>query len=498
MSVKHISKFLAIVWATTAHAEPFCLMPVAGSEAQLNVEIDQPYRIATSPKIILGFEGLVVKAVNRHALYEFNGVSLNLIESDFPHVRGFAFEHGIHIAPNLDGYGFGSDPRMIFYARHGSSNWDPIAETQDYYHAFFDQGAGAVYVRSTQSDSISRIENGRVRAEANLPVFNGDRTISIRTVPEINGALALTGRQRSIPSESSSIWFRSGEGAWERIAMDFPEGERLLDTLEGAAIHEIDSLVKIFPANSAFEPIIFQTSTDGLVFVGTAPRGKWDYYPPSMTWIGWSGQLVQPTTRAWLGFWEVDAETMPPIALVLGPNATEVRVVPNLRPPSQTAGNKIFYRPETIILAGDMPALIRSEEGIASFDGVEFTEVEALRYEDVGDFPLIRSLGDAHLVHSERGIFFLNDDLSIVHIDSFPVAEPWPHETSIDYVDAWQTYVIVDRPSGTVFVSSNMRNFFPIASTERISKFVGVLPKPTSVLVVGESRLFAVTDRCVQ
>jgi hypothetical protein len=145
-----------------------------------------------------------------------------------------------------------------------------------------------------------------------------------------------------------------------------------------------------------------------------------------------------------------------------------------------------------------MPALIRSEEGIASFDGVEFTEVEALRYDDVGDLPRIRSLGDAHLVHSERGVFFLDDNLSIVHIDSFPVEEPWPHETSIHYVDVWQNYVIVDRPSGTVFVSSKMRNFFPIASTERISKFVGVLPKPTSVLAIGESRLFAITNRCVQ
>lgn len=493
---KHLFVSISVFWITAANAQEFCILPVAGSEPRLSVEIDQPYRIAISPKVVPGFDGLIVNALNRPELYEFDGESLSLIESDFPHVWGFAFEYGIHIAPSGEAYGFGSDPKVIFYHSNGYSGWEPIEETRDYYRAFFDQGSGDVYWRSSRSGRLKRFATGRAQEERDFPVFNGDQTVSIRTIPEINGALALTGLQRSTPSKSSSIWFRASGGAWGRIAIDLPEGQRLIDTFQDARVQVINGLIRIFPSNSAFEPLFFRISPEGLSFVGSAPNGEWQYHPPSGTWIGWNGRLVQPTEETLLGFWDVEAEPVPPKMFTLGTNEIEPSRVPSLESPSHVRGQKIFYRPETIILAGEMPALIRSESGLATFDGTGLTERTALRYDAIGNSPYIRSLGQFHVVQSEKGVFLLGADLSLVHIDKFPVQQPWRHEVSIDYVDAWQTYVVVDRRSGAVYVSPDMREFSVVASAERITKFVGILPKPTSVLMVGENRLFAITNQC--
>jgi hypothetical protein len=343
---------------------------------------------------------------------------------------------------------------------------------------------------------LKRLATGGAQEELDFPVFGSDQTVSVRTIPEIDGVLALTGSYRSIPSESSSIWFRASGGAWGRIAIDLPEGQRLLDTFQDARVQVINGLIRIFPSNSAFEPLFFRISPEGLSFAGSAPNGEWRYHPPSGTWIGWNGRLIQPTEETLFGFWAVEAEPVPPNIFTVGTNEIESSRVASLESPSDVRGQTIFYRPETTILAGEMPALIRAESGLATFDGTHLTEMKALRYDAIGNSPFIRSLGQLHVIQSEKGVFLLGADLSLVHIDKFPVQQPWRHQVSIDYVDAWQTYVVVDRRSGAVYVSPDMREFSVVASAQRITKFVGILPKPTSVLMVGENRLFAITNQC--
>jgi hypothetical protein len=485
---------IAFFEATPAHAEQYCIQPVAGGEPTLSVELDQPYRIATSPKVVPGFDGLVVKALNRHELYEFDGTGLSVIESDFPHVWGFAFEHGIHITPNSEAYGFGSDPKVIFYHRH--SGWTPIDETQGYLHAFFDQGSGDVHWRSSSTGRLNSLADGQVQKRRDFPVFGSDQTVSVRTIPEIDGVLALTGSYRSIPSESSSIWFRASGGTWSKITIDLPEGHRLLDTFQDAKIQVIDGLIKIFPSNTAFAPLFLRISSERLVFAGSASRGDWQYHSPSETWIGWNGQSNQPIRKTMFGLWSSEAEPFPPKMFKLGSTEIEPTHVSGLEPPSETRGGKIFYRPQTVILTGDMPAFVSTKTGIATFDGTHLIERKNLGYEAIGNSPYIGSLGPFHFIQSEKGVFLLNDDLSLVHIDTFPIVQPWRHEVSIDYVSDWRTYVVVDRRLGKVYVSSDMQNFSLIGSAERITKFVGISPEPATVLLVGESGLFAIKNEC--
>jgi hypothetical protein len=139
---KQLSILVISLGATMVNAEEFCVVPVAGSDAKLPVEFEQPYRIATSPRTVPGFDGIIVKAANRHELYEFDGSNLSLVDEDFPHVWGFAFEHGIHVGPEGVAFGFGSRPRVIFRLAPNASSWAAIEATQGYERAFLTKRPG--------------------------------------------------------------------------------------------------------------------------------------------------------------------------------------------------------------------------------------------------------------------------------------------------------------------------------------------------------------------
>lgn len=476
-------------------AEEFCVVPVAGSEPQLPVEFEQPYRIATTPRTVPGFDGIIVKAFNRHELYEFNGSSLSLVQSDFPHVWGFAFEHGIHVGPDGEAFGLGSRPRVIFRLGSHASSWEPIEATRGYEHAFFDQGAGDVYWQAASSEHLKRIKAHGASEEADLPVFNGDQTISFRTISNINGALALTGPRSSTPRQSSSLWFRPFGMDWVRTLADLPEEQRLLHTFQGAQIEVNNGLVRIFPSNSAFEPLIFRLSENKLDFVTTLPAGTWEYHTVSQNWIGRIGPWSQ-STRTGFGFWKETPETLPPYFLLLGPDETEAQLIPGLTSQSDLAGEKIFYHPRPITISRETPVFVHADEGIVVLDGVSLSQLQVLSYEEIGNHPTVKSLGALTIIQSEVGLFVLNDNLSLHRVSNFPVEFPWPHEVSIDYVEPWQTYLIIDKRSGVIHVSKNMERFTKLESEERVSGVVGVLPEPTSVLVIGEDQLYAVKQEC--
>lgn len=477
------------------NADDFCVVPVAGSEPQLPVEFEQPYRIATSPRTVPGFDGMIVKAANRHELYVFDGSSLSLVEEDFPHVWGFAFEHGIHIGPYGGAFGFGSRPRVIFRLGPDASSWEPIEATRGYKSAFFDQGAGDVYWQATSADSLKRIKASGVFEEVDLPVYNGDQTLSIRTIAEINGALALTGPLSSTPRESSSLWFRPLSGEWTKTSVDLLEGQRLLPTFQDAKVEVGNGIIRIFPSNTAFEPLILRFLDDELKFVSSLPAGTWEYHAASGIWIGRIGPWSQSTKKRFR-LWKEIPETLPPHFLALGPDETEAHHISGLTSQSDVAGDTIFYHPSPITISGETRVFVNAEEGIVVLDGVSLSQTQMLSNKEIGDHPDVRSLGSLTFIQSELGVFVLNDNLSLHRVANFPAKAPWPNEVRIVYVEPWQTYLVNDKRSGEIYISKDMERFTKLESEQRVTGVVGLLPEPTSVLVVGEDQLYAVKQDC--
>ena len=114
----------------------------------------------------------------------------------------------------------------------------------------------------------------------------------------------------------------------------------------------------------------------------------------------------------------------------------------------------------------------------------------------IGDHPDVKSLGSLTFIQSELGVFVLNDNLSLHRVANFPVKAPWPHEVRIVYVEPWQTYLVNDKRSGEIYVSKDMERFTKLESEQRVTGVVGLLPEPTSVLVIGEDQLYAVKQDC--
>ena len=476
----------ALLSATPLGAETYCVRDVVGGDATLPVEIEQPYRIAVDPTVVPGFDGLVLKALNRNELYVFDGSRYDLIEADFPHVWGFAFEQGIHVTPDGHAYGFGTRPKAIFHHRDGTSSWDPIEATRDYWDAFFDEGAGTAYFRlSRQAEAWTPVVAGQVQPQEPLPIFDGDITRSVRTVPELSGAFALTGGPSTTVRQSSSIWFRADGDTWRRIPMSLPEGAQLLNTLQHAVIEVSGDLVRIFPDSTVFEPLSFRLVDGNMTFAGVAPAGDWTRHPATGTWFGWSGPLART---------ERGVDSMEPRAFMLAPGEVEARPVESLEAPVLDQG---VHLPRTVILGGEMPALLSGRQGFVAIDGSGVTRPAGLSYDTLGDLPRIRSLGGKHLSQSPKGVFEIGEDLSVTRFDDFPVVEPWPHLVSIEHVAAWGIFVIVDRTSGTLFASTDMQEFEAIASAEPLHQIVAVLDDPPSVLMVGQTGLVSMTDRCV-
>jgi hypothetical protein len=245
-----------------------------------------------------------------------------------------------------------------------------------------------------------------------------------------------------------------------------------------------DDLVRIFPENNAYGPLFFKLTDGKMSFAGFAPAGDWNRHPATKVWFGWSGPYVQ-TKRG--------VERMRPKAFMLGPGRVKATLVETLEPPTL---DKDFYLPQTVILSGEMPALFSDIHGFLAFDGSGFTSPAGLSSEILGDLPLIRSLGGKHLSQSEKGVFEIKEDLSVVRFDSFPIVEPWGPLVSIDYVAAWEVFVIVDKTSGKLFASRNMKEFEVIPSTEPLRDIVAILDEPPSALIVGQGGLVSMTDHC--
>lgn len=494
---KQILILMISLVTSIANAQEVCVVPAIGGQAKLPIEFEQPYRIATSPRTVPGFDGLVVKALNRHELYEFNGSSLTLIQNDFPPVWDFAFEHGIHRGLEGNAIGFGSRPRMIFRLGSGASGWEPIEATRDYEGAFFDEGTGDAYWHAPSSKQLRRIGADGVIGDVDLPVFNGSQTVSLRTIPEINGALSLTRTPGSDPlvRASDSIWFRPLGGEWDRVPIELPDGQRLLNTLQDAEIQVVNGFVRIFPSNTAFEPLIFRFSEFELDFVTTLPAGTWEYHTASQNWIGRIGLWSQSTTTGF-GFWKNTPETLPPHFLLLGPDETEAQLIPGLTSQSHAAGEKIFYHARPITISRETPVFVHAAEGIVVLDGEPLSQIQVLAYEEIGNHPTVKFLGGLTIIQSELGVFVLNDDFSLDQVNDFPAESPWSHEVNIEFIDAWQSYLVIDRQSGDIHSSKDMRLFKKVETKKRVNGFVGILPNPASVLLIGEEELLVATKVC--
>jgi len=452
--------------------------------------------MATRARTIPGFKGLLVAAMNRHDILEFDGRSIRPIKSEFPHLRAFVYEQGVHIGPDGSGYGFGIEPKVVFYIEPDGESWHPLDSTRVYDRAYYDHGSGDAYVFLSETLQPQRFTRGQAVESEPLPVFRGESTKSVVTLPELSMKLALTGFKGAIPHGANAVWFKTPGQPWKPIRTSLPEAARMITTFEDAKIHIDGDLIRIFPKDPAFEPLFLRYTKEGVHYAGSAPPGYWSFHTESESWIGWIGKASYPSPRRrFFLFGAVDAPETP-LPFLIMPGSVRAGVIPGVIPPASRQGNTNFFLPKTIILEDGGPVLLSSLEGFVAFDGQTVTALEGLTYEKVGTLPDFLWLDGSHFVHSQTGVFDLNDDLSTTPIDTFPIAEPWPFRVWIKFNPLWRAFVVVDKETGAVFTSPDMRSFTSVEAPAKITRFVAFTPDRTAALLVGADGLYTLGESC--
>ena len=99
-------------------------------------------------------------------------------------------------------------------------------------------------------------------------------------------------------------------------------------------------------------------------------------------------------------------------------------------------------------------------------------------------------------IQSRLGVFRLSPELDVKRIDNFPIAEPWSHHVDISYLKQAKQFLISDRRSGSLFTSPDMQTYAKFETKQKISKIVTVMDNTPTVLMVGEDKIYMLTQDC--
>lgn len=491
---KSLVPALLFLLSGTAHSQDFCILPVPGGEPILDIERKQPSRIVRNPRVLPGFEGFVVNAYNRQKLLHFNGKELVEIKDDFPHIWGFADKH-IYTDLNGNSYGFGSKPKGIFYLQKGEVGWQAIDAPKDYQSVRFDHGSGVVYF--LMNGAWKKIRNGKVVGKANLPEHESSYISSIRTVPELSGIFALVipkGKEASKQSKQS-LWFKPEDGDWQEIHIPSRDGFRKLIDLDKSSFEITDDLVGIFRGGRR-APLFLSRKSNGMEFQSVGLAGYWRKHEDSNTWLAWIGETTQNLEKKrWLGIVKSRIEPVPPKLFLLRNGETTTEEVKDVEPYKLKNKRNITYHGTTFPYSVYGLHFLKSENGLIVFDGKEISTPDTLRYDNIGN-PSLKVLNGEAFIQSSLGVFRLSPELDVKRIDNFPIAEPWGHHVDISYLKQAKQFLISDRRSGSLFTSPDMQTYAKFESKQKISKIVTVMDNTPTVLMVGEDKIYMLTQDC--
>ena len=489
---------IQLAFASPSEASDLCILPVIGSEPIFQVEERQPYRLARTPVVIPGYTGLIVNAGNRHELYEIDGHTYRKIEDEFPHVWGGAYQYGIHILPHGDAIGLGNKPWRIYHLRAGTSDWRPLAGTERYTRAVFDNGSGDLYFKNSEGRLFLRNADGHTAETGPMPSHNGIKfpLSAIRTVPELNGTLAIIEAFDDYRKRGNELWFRPFGGDWAMVTVDLPDQQSLPKDFGTIEVDKSHHLLRLFHDGWRTPPLLFDIESGHPAFIKTAPAGRWALHPGSETWFGWGGSEYQRLKKSAYMFFKTHITPKPPTAYIIQRGFIEADEIEGLEPPSSILNDAISYDLRPALSAQFGPMLIRTDNGIAAFDGETVREISSLSHDRVGELPKIMNFGDRIITQSEKGVFLLDNSLFAERVDAFPIARPWPHEVSINYLSGAEKYIVVDRETREIFESSDMRDFTRIDTDAKITKFVAALPDRDGALLVGTDMLYTLETRC--
>lgn len=468
--------------------DDFCITPLKNGHPVLEVEKEQPYRIASNPVAVGGQVGLLVQAVNRHEVYQVDNDTFRRVEAEFPHVWGFGYPGDTYPLPSGEAVGIGHEPRKIYYLAVSGNQFNPVLGTEDYQFAIFDTGSQSLFFVKKGEDTVHTVDKG-ASGESTLPPLPGKKlTDSILFIPELDGFLFNSGEE---------FWFhQNGKSAWMRIrpSTQIAQGGSFRADLEGTEAY-VDAKNGLLKLRTRQDGVFVFRVVDGVP--NTFERHFhhiWYFHTASGTALAWEGAPSQKLEKPLFG---QAKQPRQPHLLILENGQIDPRTQEDIFPNSRPGANDWIHFD---LFVGDFDKrgylLLRTSDGRLVFDGSEFQRIAALDYDRIGIHDTIYSVGGFDILLSERSAFKLNPDLTVEEIEDFPIQEPWSYPVSIEVLEDAGTYFVLDKKTEKLFSTTDFESFREIEADVGVKEIVARIPGRSAFLVVTEQGAAVLENAC--
>ena len=477
----------------------------------MDVEKRGPYRLASNPIRLPGYEGLLLRPYNRGGLYEIAGTDYRLLPEPAP--GSSSFDSPAY--PVRDGWHIllGWSDRIVWGLPPTSNEWQRLATGERWDLAAYDQGSRDLYVTFGREQPVVRWNGAEFVPSEPLPTVasSGNAVLSafgvplaIRTIPDIGGTLAIGVNWRD--ESQRSLWFQPHDGEWRLIADQAALAAIDPNLKFPAELDDIDlgpakRTARVFTSSADEAVLLLRRSGDGWTLANAIPGGGWVEHEPSGARLAWIGDSSQDLIERRL-FWNRTIEPKPPVLNVLAPGTLDPEPIEGVLPYGSVHGSpeprSVTYLAAIKDIQGINPLLVEGADGWYAFDGTSLDALPTLRTELIGELARIRRVGPSTLIQSRAGVFLLTDDLEAERVKTFPIEQPWPHETDIAFVEGANTFVITHRRSGDVYISTDFEKFTRVPTPAPIQSIVGSLPDRPGLLLVGADGLYTFEGFCLR
>ncbi|WP_308917456.1 hypothetical protein [Jannaschia sp. LMIT008] len=189
---------LGMMMAGVMPVHAACIRPVQGSAPVNAIEREQPYRLATNPVVVPGYDRLIVQAGNRYdthpTLYRIEGDRFLPLDRALP---GAPHYDAVDPVPLRDGStGFIEvTPPILWHLPGDGSGWRTLPWARDFAWAVHDAGTGVVTVATRDGRVWDWDGTSRTPADPSpplAPMSDRGRVTDLRTLPAGLGRLATT------------------------------------------------------------------------------------------------------------------------------------------------------------------------------------------------------------------------------------------------------------------------------------------------------------------
>jgi hypothetical protein len=307
----------AVLWlpASGAGAGP-CILPVTGEEPLSVVEAEQPGRLAWNPLVLPGYEGLLLRPINRPSdghFYQIVGTTYRKMAvpaagSSILDEETLVAKGGDLFLPEVGG--------RLWHLPQGLAQWQEVDVGNGLSITAHDAGSQDLYAGFGTSSPVLRWDGTAFVASGPMPTAFGDAVSSlapegvpraILTLPKAGGTFAVA--MDWFNEDWRSLWFRPSGGDWTPVATKadldrFAPGLRLPGPFGDSNVSEDGTVVRFFAGHPREASVLLRKRANGWVLDQATPFQQWVTHRGSGVRLAWSGAFSQDLTERALLFFE--------------------------------------------------------------------------------------------------------------------------------------------------------------------------------------------------